>query len=196
MGYTVAVRQVLLGLAVGLTAAACSSGDGGTAAPTNPPPTASQSTPPPVQGPPARTVPAGAFIAPADLGPGWRTTAVVATPCAPVLASDATRSAALADPRGTLTETVATGVDVPGAVTTWKQSLQACGYDVRDDPLGDAGITARSKDSADAVVVTGTEGVLIVLHAHGKLAQEHEEMDGWADLALGTSCVAAPDGCH
>jgi hypothetical protein len=67
---------------------------------------------------------------------------------------------------------------------------------VSDYALGDAGLDARSADGAARVVVTGTEGVLVLLHARGGLARAADEMDGWADLALGTSCAAAPDGCH
>ena len=155
------------------------------------------STSPPVLGPPGSgSVAAGAFVSPADLGTGWSTAAPLATPCAPSYAHTAVRSVGLAEQRGTLTETLATGVRVEAAVTAWQRSLQACRYDVQDDPLGDAGLVARSTDGQDAVVVTGTEGVLVVLHAHGELASATDELDGWADLALGTSCVAAPDGCH
>jgi hypothetical protein len=67
---------------------------------------------------------------------------------------------------------------------------------VADAQLGDASVAAVAKDGIDAVTVTGTEGVLVVVHAHGALAQSPDDMAAWADLALGTSCVAAPDGCH
>jgi hypothetical protein len=102
----------------------------------------------------------------------------------------------LKDARGTLTETVATGTDVEAAVAAWHRALTGCGWSVSDDPLGDAGLRATSADSSARVVVTGTEGVLVVLHAGGGLAGASDELDGWADMALGTSCVAAPDGCH
>jgi hypothetical protein len=104
------------------------------------------------------------------------------------------QSNALRDARGTLTETIATGVDVPAAVSAWKRALPGCGWSVADEALGDAGLRARS--GSEAMVLTGTEGVLVVLHAQGGLAEAPEELDSWADMALGTSCVAAPDGCH
>jgi hypothetical protein len=192
------VKQALLALVLGVTLAGCSTGDADDpgALPTAPA-TAAMTTAPPTQGPTSgAAVPTGAFIAPVDLGPGWTTAPAATTPCAPAFARTAFRRTGFAEERGTLTETLATGVDVSAAVAAWRQSLEQCGYDVRDDALGDASITARTRDGSDAVVVTGTEGVLIVLHAHGPLAQAHDEMDGWADLALGTSCVAAPDGCH
>jgi hypothetical protein len=160
-------------------------------------PSAVVSTPPPSQGPPAvGSVPAAAFVSTDDLGPGWAPATALATPCAARYARTAIRSIGLTQERGTLTETVATGTQVEAAVNAWRSSLEACRYDVEDDPLGDAGLIARSPDGQDAIVVTGTEGVLVVVHAHGELANATDELDGWADLALGTSCVAAPDGCH
>lgn len=149
------------------------------------------------QGPPtASAVPSGAFLAPADLGPGWASAPAVSPPCPAMFASTASRSTGLAEHRGTLTQTVATGVDVTAAVASWRAALGRCGFAVRDDSLGDAAVSAVSSDGADAVLVTGTEGVLVVLHAHGDLARSTDELESWADLALGTSCVAAPDGCH
>jgi hypothetical protein len=141
-------------------------------------------------------VPDAAFVSAEDLGPGWAAGRALATPCPPRYARTAVRSVGLKQQRGTLSETLATGTDVEAAVTAWRASLEACRYDVEDDPLGDAGLIAVSPDGQDALVVTGTEGVLVVVHARGELASATDELDGWADLALGTSCVAAPDGCH
>jgi hypothetical protein len=149
------------------------------------------------QGPePGSTVPARAFVAPADLGTGWRAAPPAPLPCPPTFDRGAIRSVGLGEARGTLTETIATEVDITGTVKAWRASLTACGYGVQDDALGDAGVRGTSADGTDAVLVTGTEGVLVVMHAQGGLAEAAEELDAWADLALGTSCVAAPDGCH
>lgn len=189
------MERSLIGVVLGAVLAGCSSG--GTEAPSPTPTPASVTTTPTVQGPPTgKGVPAGAFVTPADLGPGWSTAPAVAPPCAPAFRRTALASRGLAEVRGSLTETLATGVDVVAAVTAWRRSLQACGYAVRDDALGDAGIVARSADGAGTLLVTGTEEVLVVLHARGRLAAAQDELDSWADLALGTSCVAAPDGCH
>lgn len=192
------MRRHLLAGALCLVLAGCTSGTSGgepTAERSATAPTPSATTP--VQGPrPGPAVPTGAFVAPADLGPGWVTARAAPLPCAPRLAPDSIGSAGMRDDRGTLTETIATGVEVRDAVAAWRRSLGGCRYDVQDDPLGDAGIRARSADGASTVVVTGTEGVLVVLHAQAGLAEAIEELAGWADLALGTSCVAAPDGCH
>ena len=188
------MRQALLvALVLGSVVTGCSS-DGETAAP-SPTDKAARTSAPAAAGPTAGpTIPVGAFVAPVDLGPAWTVHAPVATPCAPANSRSAIRSTGLAEARGLLTETLATGVDVAAAVTAWQRSLRACGFTVRDQPLGDAGLTAYKQGVAFAV--TGTEGVLVVLHATGALADAQDELDGWADLALGTSCVAAPDGCH
>lgn len=184
-----------MGLVLGVTLAGCSAGGAeDAAAPSTTPTTAPATTP--AQGPTLTgSVPARAFVAPADLGPSWHAAPVVTTPCAPAYGRRSSGSSGLAEPRGSLTETLATGVDVPAAVTAWRRSLQGCGYRVQDDALGDASVAARSADGADAVTVTGTDGVLVVLHAHGSLARSPDDMSGWADLALGTSCVAAAGGC-
>lgn len=195
MGYALRVRQLLVGLALGVALAGCSTGGAeGSATPT---PTVPATTTPAVQGPAVSgAVPAGAFVRAADLGPAWRAAPVVPTPCAPAYTRASVGSSGLAEQRGSLTETVATGVDVTAAVASWRSSLQRCGYQVRDDALGDASVTALSSDGADAVTVTGTDGVLVVLHAHGTLARAQDDLASWADLALGTSCVAAAEGCH
>jgi hypothetical protein len=135
-------------------------------------------------------------VSPADLGPGWSRTGAAPLPCPATFRRTALSSVGLTTGQGTLTETLATGADVAAAVAAWRTSLSGCGYDVQDDPLGDAGIRATSKDGQDALVVTGSEGVLVVVHAQGGLAGSPDDLDSWADLAFGTSCVAAPDGCH
>jgi hypothetical protein len=190
------VRPLLLGLVLGVALTGCSGSAAEDAA--SPSPTVTPTTPPPlVQGPsPSGTVPPGAFVSPADLGTSWHAAPVLATPCAPPYASTALGRTGLGEPRGTLTETLATGVDVPAVVAAWRTALRRCGYSVADAQLGDASVAAVAKDGIDAVTVTGTEGVLVVVHAHGALAQSPDDMAAWADLALGTSCVAAPDGCH
>jgi hypothetical protein len=148
----------------------------------------------PANPPPAGTVPRGALLKPVDLGPGWSSAPAAPPRCAPAQPPGATRSAGYAEARGRLSETVRVGWEVPPAVTAWRAALRRCGFTVGDLALGDSGLLATS--SSAVVIVTGTEGVLVVLHATGGLAQAREELEGWADLALGTSCGAAPDGCH
>lgn len=158
-------------------------------APTASPPSSSAPSPEPA------SVPAGALIAARDLGTGWSSTPPVLPTCRRPPAS-AQRSVGLASARGRLTETLVVRVPVEASVAAWRTQLRSCGYSVSDLALGDAGLVAHAADGNTAVVVTGTEGVLVVLHAQGALARNQGELESWADLALGTSCVAAPDGCH
>jgi hypothetical protein len=191
------VKRALLIVVLGAAVTGCS--DGGDAAPSataTAAPSVVVTTTPPAGPPAAGSIPDGAFIAAADLGDGWSTTKALVTPCAARYPRTALRSIGLQEQRGTLTETLATGVDLEQAATAWRTSLGACRWTVSDDSLGDAGLSATSPDKKDAVIVTGTEGVLVVLHAHGDLAGATDELDSWADLAVGNSCVAAPDGCH
>ncbi|HTL24047.1 MAG TPA: hypothetical protein VL281_08425 [Mycobacteriales bacterium] len=189
------MRALLLGLVLGVVLTGCSSGEPEDAA--SPSPTALPTSAPAAVGPTAGgSVPAGAFVSPGDLGTSWHAAPALPTPCAPAYGRTRYGSRGLAEPRGTLTETLATGVDVPAAVAAWRTALRGCGFALGDERLGDASVAAVAKDGSDAVTVTGTEGVLVVLHAHGALARARDDLSAWADLALGTSCVAAPDGCH
>lgn len=188
--------RALTAVALGLALAGCGGAGDTTAAPrdgaSGSPRAATAALGPPV----ASSVPSGALLSPADLGPGWASSLPAPPPCPSPSVGTASRSAGLTERRGTLTQTVAAGVDVSAAVASWRAALSRCGYAVRDDALGDASVSGSSPAGGDAVTVTGTEGVLVVLHARGALAAADDELQGWADLALGTSCVAAPDGCH
>jgi hypothetical protein len=195
------VIRVLVATGLALAAAGCSAGGAGEPAPfvAEPPPTvapAPAGSSAPVAEEPLVTKPVapGALLSPADLGEGWTKAAPVPVPCRVVLPVRPTRSAGLKDGRGTLTETVSSGIRVTSGVAAWRRALTGCGWAVSPYGLGDAGLSATS--GSGRVVVTGTEGVLLVLHASGGLAGASDEMDSWADMALGTSCVAAPDGCH
>lgn len=187
-------RALLAAVVLATVAASCSSSS--TPSPPETTPTSgAPTTGAPTAGPPVgATVRAGALISPGDLGPGWSTAPATSTPCTPTYPHTASARTGLSNARGTLTETIALVPDVQAAVSTWQRALTACGFQVRQEQLGDAGITADRP--GDSVALTGTEGVLVVLHARGGLAGAREELEGWADLALGTSCVAAPDGCH
>lgn len=186
------MRPLLLAVVGTLLLTGCSGRDEAPAPPATPPVPTRAVTQGPATGP---TVPLGAFLKPGELGTGWRNALPAPLPCAPAFRRTAVRSVGFQDARGTLTETIATGVDLTRAARAWRASLQGCGYRVVDEALGDAGLRATARDGAEAVLATGTEGVLVVMHARGRLVPA-EELDAWADLALGTSCVAAPDGCH
>jgi hypothetical protein len=195
------VIRVVAAAGLALLAASCSSGE---PAPfvAEPPPTVAPGTASGSSAPEAeetgvaKAVAPGALLAPADLGPGWSKTAPESVGCPTGMPRTPSRSTGLRDARGTLTETVSTGAGVTSSVAGWRRALAGCGWSVSDYRLGDAGLSATSADRSARVVVTGTEGVLVVLHARGGLAGAADELDSWADMALGTSCVAAPDGCH
>lgn len=95
-------------------------------------------------------------------------------------------------------ETVAT---YPGheaadaAVAAMGEMASDCGWRADRDPrLGSASVAA--KDASRSLAAVSAEGVVVLLIGSGPVARDAA---GWAslvDLALGTSCAAAPDGCH
>jgi hypothetical protein len=85
------------------------------------------------------------------------------------------------------------------AVQAATERLQTCGFTLDRDPrLGAASelLTGTAADGTDQVVlVLAAEGVGVVLMASGTPA-ERGAWESLADLALGSSCAAAADGCH
>ena len=85
------------------------------------------------------------------------------------------------------------------AVEAATERLQTCGFTLDRDPrLGAASelLTRTAADGTDQVVlVLAAEGVGVVLMASGTPA-ERGAWESLADLALGSSCAAAADGCH
>lgn len=115
----------------------------------------------------------------------------------------ASRTAALASDGGRLVESIASFGSVraaSAAVTAAADSLTDCGFSVTGDPrLGDASreLTRAASGSAEAerAVVLAAEGVAVVLVASGSAAAPGA-WESLADIALGSSCAAAPHGCH
>jgi hypothetical protein len=85
------------------------------------------------------------------------------------------------------------------AVDDTSERLQTCGFTLDRDPrLGAASelLTRTAADGTDQVVlVLAAEGVGVVLMASGTPAGRGT-WESLADLALGSSCAAAPHGCH
>ena len=85
------------------------------------------------------------------------------------------------------------------AVDATTERLQACGFTLDRDPrLGAASelLTRTAADGTDQVVlVLAAEGVGVVLMASGTPAARGT-WESLADLALGSSCAAATQGCH
>jgi hypothetical protein len=99
---------------------------------------------------------------------------------------------------GVVVETVATYEDAEvadAAVTALGRSAAACGWTTGPDPrLGSASVAAT--DGTRSMVGVSAEGVVVVLVGTGGFTGDAGRWGSLADLALGTSCAAAPDGCH
>jgi hypothetical protein len=88
------------------------------------------------------------------------------------------------------------------AVATATTRLQSCGFTVVRDPrLGEASelLTRTGADGSNqpdqTVVVLAAQGVGVVLLASGTPVAPNV-WDSLVDLALGSSCAAAAEGCH
>jgi hypothetical protein len=149
-----------------------------------------------------RTVPVRAMLTAADLrmtvGGRWQRDPGGAGDCVAVDGAVATRTMSYGGtPAGSVVETVASYAGADGsdaAVLDLRETLERCGWsDVHDPRLGSAAVAAR--DGARTTTAVSVEGVLVVLVGSGKVT------DGWrwgtlVDIAAGSSCPAAPDGCH
>jgi len=81
------------------------------------------------------------------------------------------------------------------AVAALGRSAQGCGWtSVRDPRLGSASVSAT--EGPRSMVAVSTEGVLVLLVGTGGFTRDAGRWGSLVDLALGTSCPAAPDGCH
>ena len=99
---------------------------------------------------------------------------------------------------GLLVETVATYADAgaaDAAVAALGDSAGDCGWSAGPDPrLGSASVAAT--DGARSMAAVSAEGVLVLLVGTGEFTGNRARWGSLVDLALGTSCPAAPDGCH
>ena len=148
-----------------------------------------------------RSVPAEAMVGPAEaaqlLGGRWGTGEVVPARCLMPTRTVADRTAVLASGGSTVLEIVSTHRSPAAAdatVADFERRLPDCGFDLGRDPrLGTASLTATSGTATLAVVAA--DGVTVLLLGSGSRTSGF----GWSgllDLALGTSCAAAPEGCH
>jgi hypothetical protein len=106
------------------------------------------------------------------------------------------------DPASRLVETVSTHRGRAAAVTAANAlatRLARCpGAQSTDQRVGDASVQVQLSDAAGVtrlVTVVAVEGVTIVLSGSGRVTPT----DVWAaltDIALGSTCEAATDGCH
>ena len=95
-------------------------------------------------------------------------------------------------------ETVLTYEDpeaADAAVAALAAAAGDCGWDGDPDPrLGSASAAATA--GGRSMVAVSMEGVLVLLVGTGEFTGNKARWGSLVDLALGTSCPAAPDGCH
>ena len=123
-----------------------------------------------------------------------------AGPCGPLpeTGAAASRTVRLSDERGrVLVETVRAfrhGQDGP-AVDALAASFADCGWrSTEAPPLGER--SAQATSAAGTALVFSAEGAVVVLTGTGGLAEDAGVWEAVADVALGSSCPAAPEGCH
>jgi hypothetical protein len=153
--------------------------------------------------PARRTVPREALLDEATvrsvLGASWREVAAEPLDCTRVPAGVvADLTTGFVDDEGALRQTVNTHADAAGAdraVGRLVAQLRACGWDIGPDPrLGSASATASW--GAHTLTAVSAEGVTLVLTGSGTAATGNGSWSSLVDLAMGSVCPAAPDGCH
>jgi len=114
----------------------------------------------------------------------------------------ATRTAALSASSGQLVETVAShasGQGAAAAVDGLAHRAVDCGWTQEaEPPLGEdsAALSRTTPDGLQRLVVVASEGVTVTLHGRGQIVDSSEDWAALLDVAIGTACLAAPDGCH
>lgn len=137
------------------------------------------------------------------LGGSWASSAAPADSCAaprPTRAV-ASRSTSLAGAGGTVIETVSTYNGAAGAtaVSNLAKRLRGCGWTQQPEPpLGEhsAELSRTGGTGVQRVVVVESEGVAVTVVGRGAVAANSDDWSAIVDVAIGTSCLAAPDGCH
>jgi hypothetical protein len=154
-----------------------------------------------------RNVPAGALLDATTmgqvLGGSWTASAAPADSCSAPRPSRyvGSRSTLLIGAGGTVVENVATynGSDDTGAVSALAKRLRECGWTQgAEPPLGEhsAELSRTGSKGMERVVVVTAEGVTVTVVGRGALAANTDDWAAIVDIANGTSCMAAPDGCH
>lgn len=152
-----------------------------------------------------RTVPLAAMLNAADVqmmlgGRGWERRSGEGDECvAPERAAALRTMAYGGTSAGTVTETVATYADADDAdasVIALRERLEECGWiGVHDPRLGSAAVAA-DEGGGRSLTAVSVEGALVVLVGTGDLPRDTGRWASLVDLAVGSSCPAAPGGCH
>lgn len=178
-------------------------GDPGLDAPAAPDPGTASAEPHGHDGKVRRSVPQAAMLT-ADtvgmvLGGSWSRRAVDGDECVRPEGAVATLAMKYGgSDTGLLVETVSTyhdAEDADVAVAALGRTAASCGWTLEGDPrLGSASVAASEGERS--LVAVSAEGVVVLLVGSGDVTRPHWRWSSLADLALGTSCPAAPDGCH
>jgi hypothetical protein len=81
------------------------------------------------------------------------------------------------------------------AVAALGAAAAGCGWTAAPDPrIGSASVAAS--DGPRSMTAVSAEGVLVLLVGTGDLTRDQVRWGSLVDMALGTSCAAAADGCH
>jgi hypothetical protein len=178
-------------------------GDPGPDAPEMPDPGAPTEAPEAAQ--PKTTIPAKALldtdtlaaVAPA----AWSRAPVAKGGCEAPLPAGAAgiRSSAFRATGATFGETVATYAGSPradAAVTAFAKQLAKCGWKATEAPaLGSSSVQA-TRGAQTVLMIAAEEGVTVVVRGSGTVTADPATWESLGDLAMGSSCPAAPDDCH
>jgi hypothetical protein len=150
-----------------------------------------------------RAVPAAALLTAGAvnmvLGGSWERRAGGSDECLRAEDAVATRSMTYGGSLDALlVETVATypgAADADKAVAGLGEAAAGCGWTAGPDPrIGSASVAAS--DGPRSMTAVSAEGVLVLLVGTGDLTRDQVRWGSLVDMALGTSCAAAADGCH
>jgi len=134
------------------------------------------------------------------LGGDWQQSAGHPVDCAVASGSVADASLEFSTDGGNVVQTLATHRSLAAAdraAVSAGENLADCGWEKLADPrLGTASVAARSADGSQTAIVLSAEGVTVTLVGSGGAASRRPRWAALADVALGTSCPAAPHGCH
>ncbi|HEX5770000.1 MAG TPA: hypothetical protein VFY11_03480 [Nocardioidaceae bacterium] len=152
-----------------------------------------------------RTVPVEAMLNAADVqmmlgGRGWERRSGAGDECVAPERAVALRTMEYGGTSaGTVTQTVATYADAGAAdasVIALRERLEECGWiGVHDPRLGSAAVAA-DEGGGRSLTAVSVEGALVVLVGTGDVPRDTGRWASLVDLAVGSSCPAAPGGCH
>ena len=151
---------------------------------------------------PRRVVPdtamLGAGMVAAMLGGTWSAEQAAALRCTAPAQSAGRRTVSYRSAAGAVVQTISTHRTVAAAdaaVASLADRLAGCGWRVGPDPrLGSASLSAS--DGVHRATVVSADGVSVALVGSGRAVRDEITWSSLVDVAMGTSCAAAADGCH